>query len=45
MTDIRRKAAVQHAWKFVLTRYLAHVPEVAAFKAIQKPNLVSHLCP
>jgi len=26
----------------VLTRYLAHVPEVDAFKATQKPNLVSH---
>lgn len=26
----------------MLTRYLAHVPEVDAFKAIQKPNLVSY---
>lgn len=26
----------------MLRHYLAHVPQVDAFKAIQKPNLVSH---
>ena len=31
-----------YQWGFVLMRYQAHVPEVDALKAIQKPNLVSH---